>query len=163
MEYYKQLRKDKNKAILRSDKLFTDNGVFTYDLQQQMIVRLDTPPFRRRQVAVNTRNTTNTLRASDTANNDNDAMEGITHADSDADKGQGATATTKTSGNPPGRRGGIVTHTQTHTPTPVAYTHSLSRHIVQKTNKQKTCIRGMCRKKSDTKETATKHHKEIIE
>ena len=28
MEYYKQLRKDK-KAILRSDKLFTDNGVFT--------------------------------------------------------------------------------------------------------------------------------------
>ena len=41
MEYYKQLRKDKKKAILRSDKLFTDNGVFTYDLQQQMIVRLD--------------------------------------------------------------------------------------------------------------------------
>ena len=29
MEYYKQLRKDKKKAILRSDKLFTDNGVFT--------------------------------------------------------------------------------------------------------------------------------------
>ena len=25
MEYYKQLRKDKKKAILRSDKLFTDN------------------------------------------------------------------------------------------------------------------------------------------
>ena len=111
MEYYKQLRKDKKKAILRSDKLFTDNGVFTYDLQQQMIVRLDTAPLRRRQVAVNTRNTTNTLRAPDTAINDSDAMEGITHAYSDADKGQGATATTKTSG--------IVTHTHTHTHTEV--------------------------------------------
>ena len=132
MEYYKQLRKDKKKAILRSDKLFTDNGVFTYDLQLQMIVRLDTPPFRRQQVAVNTRNTTNTLRAPDTANNDSDAMEGITHADSDADKGQGATATTKTSGNPPGRRGSIVTHPHTPTPTPVALTHTLSRHTSQK-------------------------------
>ena len=30
VEYYKQLRKDKKKAILRSDKLFTDDGVFTY-------------------------------------------------------------------------------------------------------------------------------------
>ena len=29
MEYYKQLHKDKKKAILQSDKLFTDNGVFT--------------------------------------------------------------------------------------------------------------------------------------
>ena len=117
MEYYKQLRKDKKKAILRSDKLFTDNGVFTYDLQQQMIVRLDTPPFRRRQVAVNTRNTTNTLRAPDTANNDSDAMEGITHADSDADKGQGAAATTKTSGNPldtPTHTGSTHPHTHTH-------------------------------------------------
>ena len=46
MEYCKQLRRDKKKAILRSDKLFMDNGVFTYDLQQQMIVRLDTPPLR---------------------------------------------------------------------------------------------------------------------
>ena len=132
MEYYKQLRKDKKKAILRSDKLFTDNGVFTYDLQQQMIVRLDTPPFRRRQVPVNTRNTTNTLRAPDTANNDSDAMEGVTHADSDADKGQGAAATTKTSGNPPGRRGSVVTHTPTHPPTPVAHAHTLNRHTAQK-------------------------------
>ena len=114
MEYYKQLRKDMKKAILRSDKLFTDNGVFTYDLQQQMIIRLDTPPLRQRQVAVNTRNTTNTLRAPDTANNNSDAMEGVTHADSDADKGQGVTATTKTSGNTPGQRGSIVTHTHTH-------------------------------------------------
>ena len=128
MEYCKQLRKDKKKAIFRSDKLFTDNGVFTYDLQQQMIVRLDTPPFRRRQVAVNTRNTTNTLRAPDTANNDSDAMEGITHADSDADKGQGATATTKTSGNPPGRRGSIVTHTHTYTHTGSIHTLSQSSH-----------------------------------
>ena len=32
MEHYKQLRKDKKKAILRSDKLFTDDGVFSYDL-----------------------------------------------------------------------------------------------------------------------------------
>ena len=57
MEYYKQLRKNK-KAILRLDKLFTNNGVFTYDLQQQMIIRLDTPLFQWWQAAGNTQNTT---------------------------------------------------------------------------------------------------------
>ena len=58
MEYYKQLCKNKKKAILRSDKLFTNNGVFTYDLQQQMIIRLDTPLFQWWQAAANTQNTT---------------------------------------------------------------------------------------------------------
>ncbi len=140
MEYYKQLRKDKKKAILRSDKLFTDSGVFTYDLQQQMIVRLDTPPSRRRQAAVNTRNTTSTLRDPDTANNDSDAMEGVTHADSDADKGQGAAATTKTSGNPLGRRGSAVTHTHTHT----GNTHSQSSHGTKKR------VSGECVERSQT-------------
>ena len=53
VENYKQLRKNK-KAILRSDKLLTDDGVFTYDLQQQMNVRLETPSFRRQQTAAGT-------------------------------------------------------------------------------------------------------------
>ena len=35
VEYYKQLRKDKKKAILRFDKLFTDDGVFTYNLDDR--------------------------------------------------------------------------------------------------------------------------------
>ena len=58
MEYYKQLHKNKKKAILRSDKLFTNNGVFTYNLQQQMIIRLDSPLFQWWQAAGNTQNTT---------------------------------------------------------------------------------------------------------
>lgn len=57
IEFYKQLRKDNKKAILRSDKLITDDGVYTYDLQQQQIVRLETSsqPRTRQQVASGTR------------------------------------------------------------------------------------------------------------
>lgn len=45
---YKQLRKDNKRAVLRADKLHTDDGVFTYDVERQVIIMLG-PPTRRRQ------------------------------------------------------------------------------------------------------------------
>jgi hypothetical protein len=50
---YKQLRKDNKWAVLRADKLHTDDGVFTYDVEQQLIIRVGPPPHRR-QVNTNT-------------------------------------------------------------------------------------------------------------
>lgn len=52
--YYRQLRKDKKKAILHPDKLFTDDRVLTCDLQQQVIVRLETPSFLWQQAVTDT-------------------------------------------------------------------------------------------------------------
>lgn len=43
VELYKQLRADNKRAVLRSDKLITDEGVFTFDLQSQAIIKVDTP------------------------------------------------------------------------------------------------------------------------
>ena len=110
MEHYKQLRKDKKKTILRSDKLFTDDGVFTYDLQQQTIVRLETLSFRRKQAAADTHSDAGKDR--DIVTTDSDVIEGVASTDPNADEGQGATAANFRV-YPPGRRGCIVTHTHT--------------------------------------------------
>lgn len=47
MALYRQLRNDGHRATLRADRLYTNGGVFTYDLQRREIVRLNLPPSRR--------------------------------------------------------------------------------------------------------------------
>jgi hypothetical protein len=46
MGLYKQLRSNKQRATLRADRMYTDEGVFTYDLQRQEIIRLGPPTHR---------------------------------------------------------------------------------------------------------------------
>ena len=50
VDMYKQLRKDNKWAVLRADKLHTDDGVFTYDVEKQQIIQVAPPQRRQRSI-----------------------------------------------------------------------------------------------------------------